>query len=109
MMNPKKNNALMVVLRNNTLLADATLLCDFSLSKTGEPKIIMFSMTWRQLPDCFVFAFLINKLEDETSLAPRCFFDKSAYSMAAAQNFALNRPTPNKIAGFRALYGLTAH
>ena len=57
-MNPKKNNALMVVLRNKTLFADATLLCVFSLSKTGEPKIIMFSMTWRQLigyPDLTLF------------------------------------------------------
>jgi hypothetical protein len=78
MMNPKKNNALMVVLRNNTLLADATLLCDFSLSKTGEPKIIMFSMTWRQLSDCFVLTLFRNKLEDETSPASRCFFDKLA-------------------------------
>ena len=98
----------MVVLRNNTLLVDATLLCVFSLSKTGEPKIIMFSMTWRQLSDCFVLTLFRNKLEDETSLAYRCFFDKSACSLAVAQNFSLNRSTPNKIAGFRGLYGLTA-
>jgi len=102
-MNPKKNNALMVVLRNNALFVDATLLCVFSLSKTGEPKIIMFSMTWRQLIGCFVSTLFRKKLEDETSLASRCFFDKSAYSLAIAQNFALNRSTPNKIAGFRAL------
>ena len=79
-MNPKKNNALMVVLRNNTLLVDATLLCVFSLSKTGEPKIIMFSMTWRQLSDCFVLTLFRNKLEDETSPGSRCFFDKLACS-----------------------------
>ncbi len=93
----------MVVLRNNTLLVDATLLCVFSLSKTGEQKIIMFSMTWRQLSDCFVLTLFRNKLEEETSLAYRCIFDKSACLLAVAQNFSLNRSTPNKIAGFRGL------
>jgi hypothetical protein len=63
-MNPKKNNALMVVLRNNTLFADATLLCVFSLSKTGEPKIIMFSMTWRQLIGYLSPQVFRNKLGD---------------------------------------------
>jgi hypothetical protein len=63
MMNPKKKNALMVVLRNTTLFADATLLCIFSLSKTGEPKIIMFSMTWRQLIGGFDLSVFRNKPE----------------------------------------------
>jgi len=76
MMNPKKKNALMVVLRNKTVFADATLLCIFSMSKTGEPKIIMFSMTWRQLIGCFVSTLFRKKLEEETSVASRCFFDK---------------------------------
>lgn len=62
-MNPKKKNALMVVLRNKTVFADATLLCIFSLSKTGEPKIIMFSMTWRQLIGGFDLSFFRNKPE----------------------------------------------
>ena len=83
-MNPKKKNALMVVLRNKTVFADATLLCIFSLSKTGEPKIIMFSMTWRQLSDCFVLTLFRNKLKDETSLASRCLFDKLAFVFALA-------------------------
>jgi hypothetical protein len=63
MMNPKKKNALMVVLRNKTVFADATLLCIFSLSKTGEPKIIMFSMTWRQLIGGFDLSVFRNKPE----------------------------------------------
>jgi hypothetical protein len=63
MMNPKKKNALMVVLRNKTVFADATLLCIFSLSKTGEPKIIMFSMTWRQLIGSFDLSVFRNKPE----------------------------------------------
>ena len=63
-MNPKKNNALMVVLRNNILFVDATLLCVFSLSKTGEPKIIMFSMTWRQLIGGLPLQVFRNKLDD---------------------------------------------
>ena len=67
-MNPKKNNALMVVLRNNTLFADATLLCVFSLSKTGEPKIIMFSMTWRQLIDYPDLALFRNKPKGMASM-----------------------------------------
>jgi len=62
-MNPKKNNALMAVLRKNTLLADTSLLCVFSLSKTGEPKIIMFSMTWRQLIGGFDLSVFRNKPE----------------------------------------------
>ena len=62
-MNPKKKNALMVVLRNKTVFADATLLCIFSLSKTGEPKIIMFSMTWRQLIGSFDLSVFRNKPE----------------------------------------------
>lgn len=62
-MNPKKKNALMVVLRNKTVFADATLLCIFSLSKTGEPKIIMFSMTWRQLIEGFDLSVFRNKPE----------------------------------------------
>ncbi|MEY3790869.1 MAG: hypothetical protein RLZ09_1705 [Pseudomonadota bacterium] len=62
-MNPKKKNALMVVLRNKTVFADATLLCIFSLSKTGEPKIIMFSMTWRQLIGGFDLSVFRNKPE----------------------------------------------
>jgi len=62
-MNPKKKNALMAVLRNATLFADATLLCVFSLSKTGEPKIIMFSMTWRQLIEGFDLSVFRNKPE----------------------------------------------
>jgi len=63
MMNPKKKNALMVVLRKTTLFADATLLCIFSMSKTGEPKIIMFSMTWRQLIGGFDLSVFRNKPE----------------------------------------------
>ena len=62
-MNPKKKNALMVVLRKTTLFADATLLCIFSMSKTGEPKIIMFSMTWRQLIGGFDLSVFRNKPE----------------------------------------------
>jgi len=62
-MNPKKKNALMVVLRNTTLFADATLLCIFSLSKTGEPESIMFSMTWRQLIEGFDLSVFRNKPE----------------------------------------------
>ncbi|MEY4021170.1 MAG: hypothetical protein RI960_182 [Pseudomonadota bacterium] len=62
-MNPKKKNALMVVLRNKTVFADATLLCIFSLSKTGEPKIIMFSMTWRQLIGGFDLSVFRNNPE----------------------------------------------
>ena len=72
-MNPKKNNALMVVLRNNTLLVDATLLCVFSLSKTGEPKIIMFSMTWRQLT-CYSGAKVFHKKGRDKTLAVGPFF-----------------------------------
>ncbi len=82
-MNPKKNNALMVVLRNNTLFADATLLCVFSLSKTGEPKIIMFSMTWRQLTYHLEAKDFHNKGGDKTLAVSPFFFDKQAYLLAA--------------------------
>jgi len=84
MMNPKKKNALMAVLRNATLFADATLLCVFSQSKTGEPKIIMFSMTWSQLSGRLGETHFRNKPDGKTSLGSRCFFDKLPFVFASS-------------------------